>query len=83
MVFCWGAASLLVFIACSARPHTAVLGYLPDQDVFRNLAHYPEAKVEADILIFRMDASLYFANMAFLEEKLRAEVDQRPQIRWI
>lgn len=77
------AVSLLVFIARSARPHTAVLGDLSKQNVFHNIAHDPEAKTEEDILIFRMDASLYYPNMAFLEEKLRAEVDQRPKLQWI
>lgn len=77
------AVSLLVFIARSARPHTAVLGDLSKQNVFHNIAHDPEVKTEEDILIFRMDASLYYPNMAFLEEKLRAEVDQRPKLQWI
>lgn len=77
------AVSLLVFIARSARPHTAVIGDLSKQNVFHNIAHDPEVKTEEDILIFRMDASLYYPNMAFLEEKLRAEVDQRPKLQWI
>src|SRR5699024_11190234 len=63
------AFSLIVFIARSAYPHVAELGYLPEKNVFRNIQRYPEAEVDPEVLIFRVDASLYFANMTFLEDK--------------
>ena len=62
--------SLLVFIWRSAYPHTAELGYLAKEDVFRNIHRYPEAKTFAGTIILRIDASLYFANMAFLKTLL-------------
>lgn len=62
--------SLLVFIWRSAYPHTAELGYLVKEDVFRNVNRYPEVKTFKGIVILRVDAALYFANMAFLENLL-------------
>jgi SulP family sulfate permease len=77
------AFSLIVFIWRSAHPHTAELGYLEKEKVFRNVKRFPEAKTYPGVLILRVDASLYFANMAFLENLLRKSIVERPETRWI
>ncbi|MDT8862209.1 solute carrier family 26 protein [Alkalihalobacillus sp. MEB130] len=77
------AFSLLVFLARSAYPHVAELGFLTEENVFRNIKRYPEAKVDPDVMIFRTDASLYFANMTFLEDKLCERVGEKPETKWI
>src|SRR5690606_38230310 len=58
--------SLVVFIWRSANPHIAELGLLTDKGVFRNVKRFPQAKTFPGILIIRIDARLYFANMGFL-----------------
>lgn len=63
--------SLLVFIWRSAHPHIAQLGWLEKEGVYRNIRRYPEAVVPSGMLLVRVDASLYFANMAFVEDWLR------------
>jgi sulfate permease, SulP family len=79
-----GAAfSLLVFIWRSAYPHVASLGWLARERVFRNVERYPEVEVVPDVAILRVDASLYFANMAFLENWLRGVVFDRPDVHTI
>ena len=75
--------SLLVFIWRSAYPHTAELGYLLDEDVFRNVSRYPEAQTYAGVCILRVDAALYFANMAYLENLLDDTVADRPDLAHI
>ena len=75
--------SLLVFIRRSAYPHTAELGYLPDDDVFRNLKRFPNAVTYPNALILRIDASLYFANIGYLEDRIAASVSDRPDLEWI
>ncbi|WP_217585841.1 SulP family inorganic anion transporter [Lentibacillus saliphilus] len=75
--------SLVLFIARSAYPHVAELGYLKDKNVYRNIVRYPDAEVSPDYLIFRIDASLYFANMSFLENKLTEKMNERPEIKHI
>ena len=77
------AISLIFFIWRSAYPHTAELGYLEGEDVFRDITNHPSARVDSEVLIFRPDASLYFANMAFLEDELYEEVQEAPDIKWI
>ncbi|MBO8155529.1 MAG: solute carrier family 26 protein [Bacillaceae bacterium] len=71
------AVSLILFIWRSAYPHIAELGYVEKEDVFKNIKRFPEAKTYDQTLIFRIDASLYFANMAFLEEKLHGAIAEK------
>lgn len=82
----WGvpvgvAFSLLVFVWRAAYPHTARLGYLPEKGAFRNLDRFPDARTFPGTVILRVDASLYFANMAFLESLLRDAVSGDPGVR--
>lgn len=62
------AASLLWFVMASSKPHVAQLGQLPGTNIFRNIERYPNAHVHPDIVAFRLDAPLFFANTAFLIE---------------
>jgi len=79
-----GAAfSLALFIWRSAYPHTTEVGYLPEEDVFRNVTRYPEAQTFPNTLVVRVDASLYFANAAFWENWLNDAVLDRPELRYI
>jgi sulfate permease, SulP family len=82
-IFIGAAFSLLVFIWRSAYPHVAKLGWLPGERVFRNLSRYPGAERVPGVAILRVDASLYFANMAFLENWLRTVVVDQPELRTI
>ena len=77
------AFSLFVFIWRSSHPHTAELGYLEGDNVFRNIGRFPEAKIYPEALILRVDASLYFANMAFLEDFLRRRIVEKPDVKWV
>jgi len=74
--------SLAQFIWRSAHPHMAELG-LVEGGVFRNLDRYPEAQTFEHCLILRVDASLYFANMAFVDSRVREAIAARPGLRWI
>lgn len=77
------AISLLLFIGRSSYPHIAELGYLEQEDVFRNVQRFPEAKIYRHVLILRVDAPLYFANMRFLEDHLRRRIEEKPDVEWV
>jgi len=63
-------ASILLFITLNTRPYTAILGRLPNTNIFRNVEHFPEAETLPGLVILRIDASLYFANVVFLKERI-------------
>lgn len=76
------ALSLAQFVWRSARPHIAELGWV-ESGVYRNVARFPDARVFDGCAILRIDASLYFANMGFVDARARATVSSRPSLRWL
>ncbi len=77
------ALSLALFIRRSAHPHMAELGYLPTEGVFRNVRRYPSARRFPGALILRIDASLYFANQAFVERHIRRRLAEEDGVRFV
>ncbi|KAG2723658.1 hypothetical protein I3843_02G157800 [Carya illinoinensis] len=63
--------SLAFVIHESANPHIAVLGRLPGTTVYRNTQQYPEAYTYNGIVVVRIDAPIYFANISYIKERLR------------
>ncbi|KAF5193991.1 Sulfate transporter 4.1 protein, partial [Thalictrum thalictroides] len=55
----------------------AVLGRLPGTTIYRNIQQYPEAYSYNGIVIVRIDAPIYFANISYIKDRLREfEVDR-------
>ncbi|XP_072976049.1 sulfate transporter 4.1, chloroplastic-like isoform X1 [Typha angustifolia] len=63
--------SLAFVIHESANPHIAVLGRLPGTTVYRNIWQYPEAYTYSGIVVVRVDAPIYFANISYIKDRLR------------
>ena len=61
----------------SSYPGSAVLGKLPGQDVYRDITRHPEAKTIPCLLIFRFDASPFFANAPQFERQLKEALRRR------
>ena len=63
-------ASLAVVLRQTTRPHIAVLGRIPGTTQFRNVDRSPSAVTTDGVVVVRVDAPLYFANLDYLREKL-------------
>jgi SulP family sulfate permease len=55
--------SLAWIIFEASYPHHAELGRIPGTNYFRNIKRYDKLEIEEDVLIFRFDAPLFFANI--------------------
>lgn len=55
-------ASLLLLIHRASHPGVAILGKIPNSEMYRNIALHPEAKTLPGLLIFRFNSSLIFPN---------------------
>ena len=71
---------LAIFIVVfeSAFPHTAILGRIPGTTVYRNVTQYPETEIFNGVIIFRIDAPAYFANINYIRDRL-TQVIRRSQ----
>ncbi|MDZ7755131.1 SulP family inorganic anion transporter [Rhodohalobacter sp.] len=69
--------SLILVIYSSTKPHSAELGRLGETRNYRNIDRYIDAKINDEILIYRYDSSLYFANVEHFQETLFSKIEQR------
>ncbi|KAG1365749.1 putative Sulfate transporter 4.1, chloroplastic [Cocos nucifera] len=67
---------VVIGMSCSVRTfhghkYFAVLGRLPGTTVYRNILQYPEAYTYNGIVVVRIDAPIYFANISHIKDRLR------------
>jgi uncharacterized protein Yka (UPF0111/DUF47 family)/anti-anti-sigma regulatory factor len=62
--------SLAILIYRASRPHAAVLGRVPNERTFSDIARHPENETFPGLLIFRLDGQLIFANAGFAVDRL-------------
>lgn len=69
--------SIALLLFKSTKPHIAVCGRIPGTDNFRNIDRFPDLETFDEILILRIDTSLYFANVdsvkTFIKSKLQSD----------
>ncbi|MCG2589603.1 SulP family inorganic anion transporter [Rhodohalobacter sulfatireducens] len=66
--------SLALVIYSSSKPHNAELGRLGDSKTFRNINRYEEANITEDVMIYRFDAPIYFANVEHFRESINHRI---------
>ena len=74
-------ASLIIVVHQSSMPHTAIEGRLPGTTSYRNILRNPRAELDPDVVIFRLDASLYFANIAHFKEKVSSSISPKQPLK--
>ncbi len=72
--------SIALYLYRTSRPHIAVVGRVGKTEHFRNVLRH-KVHTDEDILMVRVDESLYFANTAYLEDALLARVADQPRIK--
>lgn len=68
--------SIVLVIYSSSKPHSAELGRLGDSKTFRNINRYIEAIVTDDVIVFRFDAPLYFANVQNFRDSINKRIEK-------
>lgn len=75
--------SVLLLLVEVARPHSAVLGFVPDLAGMHDITDFPDAQEEPGLLIFRYDSPLFFANADnFLNKARQAMQERMPGLEW-
>ncbi len=62
--------SLVLVIYKTAFPRITSLGKLPETDIYRNIAMYPDAEEPQGMILFRIDAPIFFANIEGIKDFL-------------
>ena len=62
--------SLAMVLFQTTRPHTARLAKVPNTHFYRNIERFSDLEINEEILIYRFDAQIFFANTNFFKDKL-------------
>lgn len=68
--------SMLDMLSRVSYPHISVLGKLPDRDRFADMGRNPEAVPIPGIAIYRVDASIIFANVKTVKKEILNMLDK-------
>jgi SulP family sulfate permease len=63
-------ASMLVVFARMSRPHSAILGRIPNTTSYRNVRRFSNAEVTENVLVLRIDAAMSFVNAQHIKRLL-------------
>ncbi len=69
--------SLIVLIFRTSRPYVTELGKVPNSNFYRNKNRFEEVIIENDILIFRFDAQIFYANSGYFRDNLDQMADRK------
>ncbi|MFZ9044225.1 MAG: SulP family inorganic anion transporter [Cyclobacteriaceae bacterium] len=70
-------ASVALILYRISYPNIAILGRMPGTQVFRNVKQNEELNELEGLIIFRIDASLYYANAGYLKDKIHQAIAER------
>ncbi len=73
------ALSILILIYRATSPHSAVLGRVAGANAFHDISLRPNLETIPGQLVFRFDASLFFASANHFEEALMARINSAEQ----
>ncbi len=71
--------SIIMILLKSSKPHIAVLGKLPNTNIYRNVERYESAQEVANTLILRFDDQLYYANAAYFQDTIKALINEKSE----
>ena len=66
--------SIVDVVRRSARPHDAVLGWVPRMGRFADVSLHPSAILPAGVVVYRLDDRLFFANASYVQGRVREAV---------
>lgn len=75
-------SSLVLFIWRTSKPHTAVVGRIGASEIYRNVLRY-RVETWPEVLLIRIDESLYFANTKHLEETVLGMVAEQKEVEHV
>ncbi|MBM7603896.1 SulP family sulfate permease [Metabacillus crassostreae] len=75
--------TLFLLVNKSSHPSIVQMGYVKNEKTFRNVERYPEAITSDEVLILRVDSSLHFANISYIEEKIRYYLKKYKKVKWL
>ena len=76
--------SMIDTVRRSARPHDAVLGWVPRLGRYGDVSLHPSASVTPGVVVYRLDDRLFFANARYFKGRVREAIRAAPApVSWV
>ncbi|WP_332631885.1 SulP family inorganic anion transporter [Halalkalibacter flavus] len=75
--------TLVLLLNRSSKPSIVEMGYVKREKTFRNIKRYTEAVTSDEAVILRIDSNLHFANISYVEEKVKEVLKAREGTKWL
>jgi sulfate permease, SulP family len=76
--------SILDVVTRSAKPHDAVLGWVPRLGRYADVSLHPSARVTPGVVVYRLDDRLFFANAQYFTGRVLEAIAGAPtDTRWV
>jgi len=76
--------SIILLLRRTSRPHVAVLGLVPNTDLYGDVERNPENEVVDNVLIFRVDSAILYFNADYVRERFMALLSaQEPPVKLV
>ncbi len=76
--------SIVDVVRRSARPHDAVLGWVPELGRYADVSLHREAQLTPGVVVYRLDDRLFFANAGYVKGRMREALRGAPdEPRWL
>ncbi len=72
------ALSIVDVVRRSARPHDAVLGWVPRLGRYADVSLHPSAEITPGVVVYRLDDRLFFANAGYFKGRVREALRGAP-----
>ena len=71
--------SIVDVVRRSARPHDAVLGWVPELGRYADVSLHREAQLTPGVVVYRLDDRLFFANAGYVKGRMREALRGAPE----
>lgn len=71
------ALSLIVLIFRTSRPYVTELGKVPESNFYKNKKRFKEVIIDPEVLVFRFDSQLFYANASYFRERLEIMTEKK------
>lgn len=75
--------SLFLILWKNKNPHYAIIGRLPNSNIYRNTLRFPNVILDPEVLILRYDEDLYFANSSHFYQQILKELEIKSSSKYL
>lgn len=75
--------SVLAILYKISNPKIITLGQLPGTNIFKDVTRFAEAKESEEIIIFRFENQLFFANASVFRDQVLEYIETRPKMKYL